>query len=158
MRLCYGPLCYPKKIKYDISELTEFHSKMYCENCLPIVYGEYRGRTDLVNALRSEYDTATLPGMVLSQIKNFHKSGMSYQGMLNTFDYIHEVKGKTFERQYGIGLIKFFYDEGNKYESGNHKKMADNKQSVKTSVVTINLPDKKQTIIKKMDEKGLLDD
>lgn len=57
-----------------------------------------------------------VPGLVYGQIKQYHdKLGMTYEGMYKTFLYVLEVKGLTFEQQYGLGYVKYFYKEGHNY-------------------------------------------
>ena len=64
-----------------------------------------------------------VPGLVYGQLRNYHdKLGMSYEGMYRTFLYVLEVKGKTFEKNYGLGWIKVFYSEGCNYY---HRKQED---------------------------------
>ena len=40
--------------------------------------------------------------------------------MYNTFLFVLEVKGLTFEAKYGIGYIKFFFQEGKSYTRKSH--------------------------------------
>ena len=40
--------------------------------------------------------------------------------MYNTFLFVLEVKGLTFEQQYGLGYVKFFYQEGKTYTRKSH--------------------------------------
>lgn len=72
-------------------------------------------KNDLTQMILKYYHFS-VPGIVWGQLKNYHeKLGMSYCGMLNTFQYVLEVKGKTFEKNYGLGWIKIFYQEGCNY-------------------------------------------
>lgn len=71
-----------------------------------------------------------VPGVCWGQIKNYHnKLNMSYEGMYKTFLYVLEVKGKTFERNYGLGWVKIFYQEGHNY----HRKQVNNKPNTKVT-------------------------
>jgi type III secretory pathway component EscU len=86
-----------------------------------------------------------VPGLVFGQIKNYHdKLGMSFKGMYNTFLYVLEVKGLTFEKKYGIGYIKYFYQEGKNYTRKSHN---DNPH-VKT--------ERRQITIKKQDHRPVV--
>lgn len=79
-------------------------------------------KNDLTQMILKYYHFS-VPGIVWGQLKNYHeKLGMSYCGMLNTFQYVLEVKGKTFEKNYGLGWIKIFYQEGCNYH---HRKQED---------------------------------
>lgn len=71
-----------------------------------------------------------VPGLVWGQMKNYHdKLGMNYEGLYKTFLYVLEVKGLTFEAKYGIGYVKFFYQEGHNYV----KRSNNDKPQIKTS-------------------------
>lgn len=84
------------------------------------------------------YYNFKVPGIIYNQIKKYHdKLGMSYEGMYKTFLYVLEVKGLTFEAKYGIGYVKFFYQEGHNYTRKSHN----NKPHIKT--------ERRQIIIKK---------
>lgn len=86
-----------------------------------------------------------VPGLVYGQIKNYHdKLNLSYQGMYNTFLYVLEVKGLTFEKKFGIGLVKFFYQEGKNYTRKSHN----NNPKVKTS--------RREIVIKKQKHRPVL--
>lgn len=68
-----------------------------------------------------KYYKYKVPGLVFGQIKQYHdKLGMTYEGMYKTFLYVLEVKGLTFEAKYGIGYVKFFYQEGKNYTRKSH--------------------------------------
>ena len=63
-------------------------------------------KKELVQMIHKYYHYK-VPGIVWNQIKKYHnKLGMSFEGMYKTFLYVLEVKGLTFEKQYGIGYVK----------------------------------------------------
>lgn len=69
-----------------------------------------------LNKMLLKYYKYRVPGLVWGQLKNYHdKLGMSYEGIYKTFLYVLEVKGLTFEKQYGLGYVKYFYQEGHNY-------------------------------------------
>lgn len=77
-----------------------------------------------------KYYKYKVPGIVWGQIKNYHdKLNMSYREMYNTFLYVLEVKGLTFEQKFGLGYVKYFYQEGKNYTRKSHN----NKPHTKTS-------------------------
>lgn len=90
-----------------------------------------------------------VPGLVWGQLKNYHdKLGMTYEGMYRTFLYVLEVKGLTFEVKYGIGYVKFFYQEGHNYV----KRSNDDKPKIKTSRRKIVIKKQKhRPVLKKID-------
>lgn len=86
-----------------------------------------------------------VPGLIWGQLKNYHdKLGMSYEGMYRTFLFVLEVKGGTFESKYGLGLVKYFYKEGSRYE----KKSNNNKPHTKTT--------RRRIVIKKQAHKSVV--
>lgn len=86
-----------------------------------------------------------VPGLVWGQIKNYHdKLGMPYREIYNTFLYVLEVKGLTFENKYGLGYVKFFYQEGHNYS----RKQVENKPHVKTA--------RRKIVIKKQAHKSVV--
>lgn len=77
-------------------------------------------KKELVQMIQKYYHYK-VPGIVWNQIKKYHdKLGMGYREMYNTFLYVLEVKGLTFEQQYGIGYVKYFYQEGKNYTRKSH--------------------------------------
>jgi len=90
-----------------------------------------------------------VPGIVYNQIKKYHdKLGFSNQGMYKTFLFVLEVKGLTFEAQYGLGWVKYFYQEGKTYTRKSHN----DKPHVKTERREITI--KKQShkpVVQKID-------
>ena len=88
-----------------------------------------------------------VPGIVWNQIKKYHdKLNLSYQGMCNTFLYILEVKGLIFEAKYGIGYVKFFYQDGHRFRRSNN-----NKPHIKTERRQITIKKQKhRPIVKKI--------
>lgn len=92
-----------------------------------------------------KYYKYKVPGLVWGQLKNYHdKLGMTYEGMYKTFLYVLEVKGLTFEAKYGIGYVKFFYQEGHNYT----RKSYNSKPHVKTK--------RRQITIKKQSHKPVV--
>lgn len=86
-------------------------------------------KKELVQMIQKHYHYK-VPGIVYNQIKKYHdKLGMSFEGMYKTFLYVLEVKGLTFEAKYGLGYIKFFYQEGHSYTRKSHN----NNPQIKTS-------------------------
>lgn len=68
-----------------------------------------------------KYYRYKVPGLVFGQIKQYHdKFGMTFKGIYNTFLYVLEVKGLTFEQKFGIGYVKYFYQEGKNYTRKSH--------------------------------------
>lgn len=90
-----------------------------------------------------------VPGIVYAQLKIYHnKLNMSFQGMYNTFLYVLEVKGLTFEAKYGIGYVKYFYQEGKNYTRKSHN----SKPHVKTERREITIKKQKhRPVVKKID-------
>ena len=92
-----------------------------------------------------KYYRYKVPGLVFGQMRNYHdKLKMTYEGIYNTFLYVLEVKGLTFDVKYGIGFVKVFYQEGHNYT----KRSANNKPYTKTS--------RRQIVIKKQNHKPVL--
>lgn len=86
-----------------------------------------------------------VPGLVWGQLKNYHdKLGFSYREMYNTFLYVLEVKGLMFEQKFGIGYVKYFYQEGKSYTRKSHN----NKPRTKIT--------RRQIIIKKQSHKPVV--
>lgn len=90
-----------------------------------------------------------IPGICWGQLNNYHdKLKMSYEGMYKTFLYVLEVKGLTFEAKYGIGYVKFFYQEGHNYV----RRSNNDKPQIKTSRRKIVIKKQKhRPVVKKID-------
>lgn len=151
---CYGKYCIDNNIKHDKSELIKYHGKNYCDRCLKIKMKQDEDMHVFYRCLYGIYKTCNLPGMVYSQIKNFLKNGMTYEGMFNTIQYAENVKGYEFENKYGIGILKNFYYEGSNYKKETKKWHSTNSNKV----IHAKVNDVVKNPIKKIDERGLLDD
>ena len=105
-------------------------------------------KKELIQMIQKYYHYK-VPSMIWNQIKKYHdKLNLSYKGMYNTFLYVLEVKGLTFEAKYGIGYVKFFYQEGHSYTRRSHN----SKTQIKTSRREITI--KKQShkpVVQKID-------
>lgn len=90
-----------------------------------------------------------VPGIVWGQMKNYHdKLGMGYKEMCKTFLYVLEVKGLTFEQKYGLGYVKYFYQEGRNYTRKSHN----NKPQAKLTRRQITIKKQKhRPIVQKID-------
>lgn len=156
MRLitCYGPNCYKQGIKHPKDELTEFHSKNYCEKCLNEVMNDYEFRKSLTVLLLGDYGDNYLPSIVSNQIKKYRKLGMTYEGMYHTALYLKKEKGIVFERKYGIGLVKQYYDS---YSSYNENSTNDDQTTGNDAVVIIAKPKRRRKQIKEINGDDLFD-
>ena len=95
-----------------------------------------------------KYYRYKVPGIVWAQLKKYHKLGMSFEGMYKTFLFVLEVKGLTFEAKYGIGYIRYFFQEDKNYTRKSHN----SKPHVKTERREITI--KKQShkpVVQKID-------
>ena len=106
-----------------------------------------------LNQMLLKYYKYRVPGLVWGQLKNYHdKLEMSYEGIYKTFLYVLEVKGLTFEQKYGLGYVKYFYQEGHSYV----KRQIIDKPQVKSTRKHVTI--KKQShrpIVKKIDMRGI---
>ena len=102
-----------------------------------------------LNQMLLKYYKYHVPGLVWGQLKNYHdKLGMTYEGIYKTFLYVLEVKGRTFEVKYGIGLVKYFYQEGKNYTRKSHN----NKPHTKITRREITIKKQKhRPVVKKID-------
>ena len=105
-------------------------------------------KKELVQMIQKYYHYK-VPGIVWAQLKKYHnKLGFSYQGMYKTFLFVLEVKGLTFEQQYGLGYVKYFYQEGKNYTRKSHN----NKPQIKTTRREIVIKKQKhRPVVKKID-------
>lgn len=156
MRLitCYGPNCYEQGIKHQKDELTEFHGKNYCEKCLNEVINDYEFRKSLKVLLLGDYGDNYLPSIVSNQIKKYRKMGMTYEGMYHTALYLKKEKGIVFERKYGIGLVKQYYDS---YSSYDENSTSNDQATGNNAVVVIAKPKRRRKQIKEINGDDLFD-
>lgn len=156
MRLitCYGPNCYKQGIKHPKSELTNFHGKNYCDKCLNEVMNDYEFRQSLTALLLEDYKSDYLPRIVIAQIKKYRKIGMTYEGMYNTALWIKQNKGVTFEKKYGIALVKYYYDSHSRYKENNTN---DNQTKSNNATVIISKPKRRHKQIREINGDDLLD-
>lgn len=150
---CYGPNCYEQGIKHEKDELTQYKNKNYCRECLNIVIHNDQCKKAFTHGLREEYDQVVLPSMVYAQIKKYISIGMTYEGMLHTFDWIKTHKNVKFDSTYGIGLIKYYYADHNSYV----REENDNSYNYNKSVVVIKPPKRERKQIAKISEDDLLE-
>ena len=95
------------------------------------------------------YYNFKVPGIIYNQIKKYHdKLGMSYEGMYKTFLYVLEVKGLTFEKQFGLGRVKYFYREGKNYTRKSHNSNPQIKTTRREIVIK---KQKHRPVVKKID-------
>lgn len=156
MRLitCYGPNCYNQGIKHPKSELTNFHGKNYCDKCLNEVMNDYEFRQSLAALLLEDYKSDYLPGIVISQIKKYRKIGMTYEGMYNTALWTKQSKGITFEKKYGIALIKYYYDDHAHYKENSRN---NNQTKSNNTTVIISKPKRRHKQVREINGDDLLD-
>ena len=105
-------------------------------------------KKELVKMIQRYYHYK-VPGIVYNQIRKYHdKLGMCYEGMYKTFLYVLEVKGLTFEKQFGLGRVKYFYREGKNYTRKSHN----SKPQIKTTRREIVIKKQKhRPVVKKID-------
>lgn len=105
-------------------------------------------KKELVKMIQKYYKYH-VPGIVWNQIRKYHdKLGMSYEGMHKTFLFVLEVKGLTFEAKYGLGYVKYFYQEGKNYTRKSHN----NNHHTKTTRREITIKKQKhRPVVKKID-------
>lgn len=82
-----------------------------------------------------------IPDAVQQQIDNYIRfDGYSYVGILKTLQYCYEVKHLSLERSGGrIGIVKYIYDESEKYYKKLEEMRATNKElSARQEFITTN--------------------
>lgn len=96
------------------------NSKTYCKECFEKAERNAEEYKDLVEFICENYGSGEPlekpTGLMLKQIKEYkNEYGYTYGGMAYTLWYCKEVLGKSLVEKYGIGIVKYYYEEAGEY-------------------------------------------
>lgn len=103
-----------KELKTD--ERFIYSNKTYCKNCYDIKIKEKNDYDNLVSWICTYFNQNVPNGLILKQIKEYKdKYEYTYSGIHYCLWYLTEIKGIKLEIKYGIGLVKFEYENAKNY-------------------------------------------
>lgn len=109
---CYGRNCLITEQKHLKSQLTSYHSKNYCKDCLKIIkYGDEE-RSRVYMCVKTLFHIPYPTPLMKKQIRNFYEvEGIAYQDMIDTLLLISTKNSVTLDTGRGLGLIPYFLEE-----------------------------------------------
>lgn len=103
-------------VKLKSNEKHTLNSKTYCKECFEKnkkTSDEYK---QLIDFICLNYNINKPTGLILKQIKDLKlEFNYNYSSILYTLWYCKNIKNKELNEKYGIGLVKYYYDEAKNY-------------------------------------------
>lgn len=98
------------------NEKHMYANKCYCENCYNGKILEKKDYENLLSYICNCFDTERPNGLILKQIKDYKENfNYTYGGIHYCLWYLTEVKCVRLDIKYGIGLVKFEYENAKDY-------------------------------------------
>lgn len=105
-------------------EKVKFKSKTYCTNCYTKLNRESEEYKSLIAYICDVFNIEKPTGMMLAQIKDYKNNySYTYGGMKYTLWYYTEIAQKEPIVKYGVGSIKYYYEEAKNYYSEQEKRI-----------------------------------
>lgn len=92
------------------------NGKNYCKTCLDKLEQSKLLEQNLLRDLVQFMQLENIPGMITQQIKKYvNEYNYTYPGISYTVWYYLNVLNKSYDKQYGIAFVKYYYDEAKDY-------------------------------------------
>ena len=102
--------------KYPSDEMKVYSGKKYCQSCYNKKIQEQEEYKSLIETIKSYYDVDIPNGYLLKQIKTYKEEfNYTYAGMNYTLFYCKEIKNLKFDVKYGLGIVKYEYENAKQY-------------------------------------------
>lgn len=97
-------------------EKYTYANKTYCSKCYDLKMKEREDYDNLIQWICKYFNQVSPNGMILKQIKDYKETFQyTYAGITYCLWYLTEIKGIKLEIKYGIGLVKFEYENAKNY-------------------------------------------
>jgi hypothetical protein len=114
--------------KLTKEEKYTYSSKTCCKKCYDIKIQEKQQYDSLLKDILQYFNLSVPNGLILKQIKEYKENfKYTYGGIQYCLWYLTEIKGMKLEVKYGIGIVKFEYE--------NAKNYFEQQQSIQNSIV-----------------------
>lgn len=108
--------CKGCEAKITKEEKFTYSGKTYCKKCYDLKVQENNEYTNLINTILKYFELDVMNGMILKQIRDYKDNfNYTHAGMAYCLWYLVEIKTVKMNVKYGIGLIKFEYENAKKY-------------------------------------------
>lgn len=98
------------------NEKYTYSNKTYCSGCYTIKIKERDDYDNLIQWICKYFNQPSPNGMILKQIKDYKETFQyTYGGITYCLWYLTEIKGIKLDIKYGIGLVKFEYENAKDY-------------------------------------------
>lgn len=92
------------------------NGKNYCKTCLDKLEQSKLLEQNLLRDLVQFMQLENIPGMITQQIKKYvNEYNYTYPGISYTVWYYLNVLNKSYDKQYGIAFVKYYYNEAKDY-------------------------------------------
>ena len=92
------------------------NNKNFCKVCVDRLEQNKLLEQNLLRDIVKYLKVENIPGMIIQQIKKYvEEYKYTYTGISYTIWYYTEVLNKEYESQYGIGFVKYYYNEAKDY-------------------------------------------
>lgn len=95
---------------------TVKNGKNYCKTCLDKLEQSKLLEQVLLRDLVQFMQLENIPGLITQQIKKYvNEYNYTYPGISYTVWYYLNVLNKSYDKQYGIAFVKYYYEEAKDY-------------------------------------------
>lgn len=102
--------------KLQPNEKLIHSGKSYCDKCYEGVLRDAEEYKQLMKFICDNYEINKPTGLMLTQIKYLKNDlNYTYGGMAYTLWYCREILEKPLKVEYGVSLIKYYYEEAEKF-------------------------------------------
>lgn len=117
------------------NEKRTYSNKTYCGDCYDVKIKEKEDYDNLIQWICKYFNQVSPNGMILKQIKDYKENFQyTYGGITYCLWYLVDIKGVKLDLKYGIGLVKFEYENAKDYFL--------QQQNIKNSIQHIEPPSK----------------
>jgi len=110
--------CKGCEAKITKEEKFTYSGKTYCKKCYDLKVQENNDYVGLLKCICEYYEIEQVTGLFFKQIRDYKENfNYTYAGMTYCLWYLVEIKTVKMNVKYGIGLIKFEYENAKNYFS-----------------------------------------
>jgi hypothetical protein len=93
-----------------------YSNKPYCKECYDLKLQEKQEYDNIINTVLKYFKLDVMNGMMLKQIRDYKTNfNYTYGGMAYCLWYLVEIKSVKMDVKYGLGLLKFEYENAKNY-------------------------------------------
>lgn len=114
--ICYGPFCYPKRIKHNREDLKTSRTnsrKHYCDRCFKYINKRKYNRRDLYRYIENKAHVLFPTGQMLNDISKLRKERhYTYKGLLTALKYANDHSlNFDFKSKYFLHYVPYIYEK-----------------------------------------------